>query len=153
MSPKKQDEKTIKVKEPLAVQIVNGGIKELEKGLTVVKGQVNGKEAWILRDTGCTTVCMSKDFAEKLNLNSKAERWITQANGSECVCHEIEIDLQSPYLSGKVMTLTMDCPFADITLGESAFMKVLDQIKSNDEKLVNKTDECKVPSDSERMKC
>ena len=124
MSPKKTDDDSYKVKVPLTVQMDSENVKELENELKVVKGEVNGEEAWILRDTGCTTVCMSREFAERLRLNSKAERWITLANGSECICHEIEIDLKSPYLSGTVLALTMDCPFADIILGESAFMKV-----------------------------
>ena len=30
--------------------------------------------------------------------------------------------LDSPYISGSITALTMDCPFADVILGESAFI-------------------------------
>ena len=45
------------------------------------------------------------------------------ANGTECLCYEVEVDFESPYISGTVTALTMDCSFADVILGESAFVK------------------------------
>ena len=54
-----------------------------------MKGYVNGVEAWVLRDTGCTTICVSKEFAKNIDIESKAERIIRLANGSECLCHEV----------------------------------------------------------------
>ena len=151
LSPKKTDDDCYKVKVPLTVQMNSADVKQLENGLKVVRGEVNGNEAWILRDTGCTTVCMSRDFAEMLSLNSKAERRITLANGSECLCHEIEIDLQSPYLSGTVLALTMDCPFAEIILGESAFLKVSYQIREETESQTEKCRHDSMTNDDESL--
>ena len=117
LSPKKIVTNTCKVRLPLSVEIKDGEVKELENGLKLVKGYVNGKEACILRDTGCTTVCISQKFA------NQEERWVSLANGAECLCYEVEVILDSPYISGTVTTLTMDCPFADVILGDSAFVK------------------------------
>ena len=77
----------------------------------------------MLRDTGCTTVCISTKFASEINSQNQQERLVSLANGTECLCHEVEVELESPYISGKVTALTMDCPFADDILGESAFVK------------------------------
>ena len=92
-----------------------------------------------------------KNFAEMLGLNSKAERRITLANGSECLCHEIEIDLQSPCLSGTVLALTMDCPFAEIILGESAFLKVSNQIREETESQTEKCRHDSMTNDGESL--
>ena len=75
-------------------------------------------------------------------LKNNDERLITLANGSECICHETEIDIHSPYLTGTVMALTMDCPFADIIIGETAYMKAsqssTESIKYRSEKELNR---------------
>ena len=88
-----------------------------------MKGYVNGKEAWMLRDTGCTTVCISKKFAKQINSKKQEKKWVSLANGTECLCYKVEVDIESLYISGTVTALTMDCPFADVILGESAFVK------------------------------
>ena len=80
-----------------------------------MKVYVNGKEAWMLRDTGCTTVCISKKFAGQINSKNQQE--------TECLCHEVEVDLDSPYISGNITALTIDCPFTDVIFGESAFIR------------------------------
>ena len=139
----KVEEDSYKVRVPLSVEMDSKRVKELENGLKIVKGAVNGNEAWVLRDTGCTTVCMSKEFAKKLGLKSNDEKLITLANGSECICHETEIDLDSPYLTGTVMALIMDCPVADIIIGEIAYMKVS---QSSIEIVKNLAEECKIES-------
>ena len=123
LSPKKTGKNTCKVSLPLSVEIKDDEVKELENGLKLVKGYVNGKEAWMLRDTGCTTVCISQKFANQINSQNQEERLVSLANGAECLCYEVEVILDSPYISGTVTALTMDCPFADVILGESAFVK------------------------------
>ena len=123
LSPKKIGTNTQKVSLPLTVEQNYDEIRKLDNGLKLVKGYVNGKEAWMLRDTGCTTVCISKKFAKQINLKKQEEKWVSLANGTECLCYEVEVDIESPYISGTVTALTMDCPFADVILGESAFVK------------------------------
>ena len=56
-------------------------------------------------------------------MNNQEEKWISLANRSECLFHEVEVSIDSPYISGTVITLTKDCPFADVILGETAFVK------------------------------
>ena len=56
-------------------------------------------------------------------MNNQEEKWISLANRSECLCHEVEVSIDSPYISGTVIALTKDCLFADVILGETAFVK------------------------------
>ena len=48
-------------------------MKELENGLKLVNGCVNGKEVWMLQDTGCTTVCISTKVANEMNSRNQQE--------------------------------------------------------------------------------
>ena len=68
-------------------------------------------------------MCISTKFADQLNMNNQEEKWISLANRSECLCHEVEVSIDSPYISGTVIALTKDCLFADVILGETAFVK------------------------------
>ena len=77
----------------------------------------------MLRDIGCTTFCISTKFADQLNMTYQEEKWISLANESECLYHEVEVSIDSPYISDTVIALSMDYPFADVILGETAFVK------------------------------
>ena len=110
---------------PISVDIQNKQVRELDNGLKLVRGFANNKEAWMLKETGCTTICISTKFADQLNMTNQEEKWISLANGSECLCHEVDVSIDSPYISGTVIALTRDCPFADVILGETAFVKKL----------------------------
>ena len=149
LSPKKTEINSYKVRVPLMPEVKSEEVQELDNGLKIVKGYVNGVEACVLRDTGCTTVCISKQFAENNHIESKAERIIKLANGSECLCHEVEVDISSPYLSGMVVALTMECPFADVIVGETAFLKASEKDKQTDKgespeskEVINTDEEC-----------
>ena len=66
LSPKKIGTNTHKVSLSLTVELNYDEIRKLDNGLKLVKGYANGKEACMLRDTGCTTVCISKKFAKQI---------------------------------------------------------------------------------------
>ena len=51
------------------------------------------------------------------------ERLVSLANGADCLCHEVEVDIESPCISSKVTVLTMNCPFTDFIQGESDFVQ------------------------------
>ena len=114
----------------------------------------------MLRDTGCTTVCISKKFAKQINLKKQEEKWVSLANGTECLCYEVEVDIESTYISGTVTALTMDCPFADVILGESAFVKEcsidkqfeIESKMNNDKCASNKTTDRKLTGNISEMK-
>ena len=69
--------------------------KKLENDLTVVKGLINNTEAWMLRDTGSTTTCLSEKLAGELELCSVTERHVTLIDGTVRWCKKVEI--HSPY--------------------------------------------------------
>lgn len=142
VSPEKTDVNTSKIRVPVSVEVETEKVKELDNGLTLVKGYVNGKEAWILRDTGYTTVCISKKFADQIDVSNQEEKWVSLANRSECSCYEVEVSLESPYISGNVIALTMKCPFADVILGETVLVKTLNTSKNKYAKYICKR-ECR----------
>ena len=129
LSPKKLDKGFRKVSLPVKANYDSSDVKILENGLKLVKGFVNGREAWMLRDTGCTTVCISNKFADQIGSTAQEEKWISLANGENCLCHEIEVRIDSPFVTGVVAALTMNCPF-DVILGENAYVK--DNILKNE---------------------
>ena len=76
--------KSKNVRVPLQANLKARDIKELDNGLKLVKGYVNGTEAWVLRDTGCTTVYIvyiSKTFAEGLGIKNTTAQSLRVANG------------------------------------------------------------------------
>lgn len=115
-SPKKNRFTGEVVKIPVVVESKDAVEKELENGLKLVKGKVNGQEVWALRDTGCTTVCVARRLVGKLD-ESHESREISLANGDVWNCPEVTIDLETPFLTGRVVALVMDNPFSDVIVG------------------------------------
>ncbi|XP_065928583.1 uncharacterized protein [Magallana gigas] len=87
-----------------------------QSGLRIETGTVNGKSASVLRDTGCTAILVSDRFVsddDKTGVTSD----VTLANGSSQRCPEIWIQVDTPYVKGKVVALVMNSPFADLIVG------------------------------------
>jgi hypothetical protein len=47
---------------------------------------------------------------------------VTLANGSSQTCPEVWIDVDTPYVKGRVVALAMNSPFADLIVGN--YMKI-----------------------------
>lgn len=87
-----------------------------QSGLRIETGTVNGKSASVLRDTGCTAILVSDRFVsddDKTGVTSD----VTLANGSSQRCPEVWIQVDTPYVKGKVVALVMNSPFADLIVG------------------------------------
>ncbi|XP_065929667.1 uncharacterized protein [Magallana gigas] len=87
-----------------------------QSGLRIETGTVNGKSASVLRDTGCTAILVSDRFVsddDKTGVTSD----VTLANRSSQRCPEVWIQVDTPYVKGKVVALVMNSPFADLIVG------------------------------------
>ena len=68
-----------------------------------------------------STICISKSFAETLEI--QAETDLCLANWSECFSHEIEVDIKSPFIENTLLALTIECPLANVIIGEMTYIK------------------------------
>ena len=82
----------------------------------VVTGFVGGTEVKALRDTGCSTVILREDLVpENQKLNKKVT--IILANSAALIIPVAIIDIDTPYLSGKIRALCMEMPVYDLIIG------------------------------------
>lgn len=85
-------------------------------GIDLVKGKVGYKPVTVLRDTGSSTVFVNSNLVVQDDRTGNIKE-ITLANGSRRQCPEVIIDIHTPFISGKVLALVLDTPFADIIGG------------------------------------
>ena len=81
-----------------------------------MKGCLNGKSVSVLRDTGATTIFVSDRIIskEQIGMNKKE---VTLANGDTQFCPEVNLCIESPYISGIIDALVLNNPFADVVIG------------------------------------
>ncbi|CAC5398409.1 unnamed protein product [Mytilus coruscus] len=85
-------------------------------GLEIVKGTVEGKPVSVLRDNGSSTVFVHGSLVEGMERTGKMKDiWL--ADGSVRNCEEVWINVTTPYISGSVLALVLDIPFADLVIG------------------------------------
>ncbi|CAC5404352.1 Transposon Ty3-I Gag-Pol polyprotein,Transposon Ty3-G Gag-Pol polyprotein [Mytilus coruscus] len=85
-------------------------------GLDIVEGEINSDKISVLRDTGCSTVFVHSRFTNPDFLTGQA-RDICLADGTMKQCQEVCINVSSPYISGDIIALILDTPFADLIVG------------------------------------
>lgn len=84
---------------------------------------LGGKEATVLRDTGCLTVFVQSRLVEKEQMTGRGRK-IILADGSEKQCQEACVEIDTQFIKGKVFALILDSPFTDVILGN-----VIDKIE------------------------
>ena len=84
-----------------------------ETGLYLVHGDVVGKIVTVLRDTGYSTVFVRSKLVSDNQKTGRA-KVITSTDGTSITCSEVVIDVKTSYISGKVQSLCLDSPFADV---------------------------------------
>ena len=92
------------------------GYREKGNGLNIENGMVNGESVSVLRDTGCTAILVADKFIKRHDLTGGV-REVTLANGCLEKCPEVWIEVDTPYVKGKVVALVMNTPFADLIVG------------------------------------
>ena len=90
--------------------------REKGNGLNIENGMVNGESVSVLRDTGCTAILVADKFIKRHDLTGGV-REVTLANGCLEKCPEVWIEVDTPYVKGKVVALVMNTPFADLIVG------------------------------------
>jgi hypothetical protein len=108
----------------------------IEKGLKIETGTVNGRSATVLRDTGCTLILVSGRLIEHKNMTGVTSE-VTLANGSSQTFSEVWIDVDTPYVKGRVVALVMNSPFADLIVGNYTRVDIPQQMPRELDKAVD----------------
>jgi hypothetical protein len=85
-------------------------------GLDIVEGKINNDDVSVLRDTGCSTVFVHSKFTNTDHLTGHT-RDICLADGTVKQCPEVYINVSTPFISGDIVALILDTPFADLVVG------------------------------------
>jgi hypothetical protein len=95
------------------------GIDHTEKkvsGIEIVDGKVNEQSVSVLRDTGSSTVFVHGKYVKPAKFTGEV-RMISLANGIVRECPEAWINIVTLYITGTVLALVLESPFADLIVG------------------------------------
>lgn len=84
--------------------------------LPVVTGTVNGMQASILRDTGCTTAGVKRSLVTERQFTGKTQRCITFGGKVETF-PLASVLVDTPFYKGEVLCCVIEHPVADLILG------------------------------------
>ena len=84
--------------------------------MPVKKGLIGNVEVSVLRDSECNSVIVKRDLVEECQLTGKSV-FCTLADGTKRRFPVAEIEVDTPYYTGKVEALCMPKPVYDLVLG------------------------------------
>lgn len=84
-------------------------------GLDIEQGYVTGMQVSVLRDTGSIAVFVRSKFVKHRD-KTGGMRIIT-ADGSKKQCSEVTLNVDTKYVTDKIIALVLDNTFADIIIG------------------------------------
>lgn len=84
--------------------------------LNLEVGQLFGKRATVLRDTGCTIIGCRKDLVPLEN-RTKQKYTLKLIDGDLRIYETAYVDLDTPYLSGRYLAALFEDPVADLIIG------------------------------------
>ena len=90
---------------------------DVDKQLKVTNGIVGHQVVQTLRDSGCSTVCVSKDLVTKDQYTGEEQTCIF-LNGTSIKAPIAMIHIDTPYLKGTVKALCLDSPAYDLVIGD-----------------------------------
>ncbi|XP_048748044.2 uncharacterized protein LOC125660258 [Ostrea edulis] len=126
---------------PMAVE-AKGFHKDTKKsGLKIESGMVNGKEASVLRDAGCTSILVAEKLIRRDDLTGGVSE-VTLANGCLEKCPEVWIEVDTTYVKGKVVALVMNTPFADLIIGNYTRVDIPTERNDIEKMSTSVTDTC-----------
>ncbi|XP_071486349.1 uncharacterized protein [Diadema antillarum] len=99
--------------------VVNAANSSASGNMPVVKGVVSGREASVLRDSGCSTVVVKESLTSPGQLLGKIQRCVL-LDGTVREVPVARVATDTPYYKGEVDALVMREPLYDLTLGNIA---------------------------------
>ncbi|XP_075748462.1 uncharacterized protein LOC142814197 isoform X1 [Rhipicephalus microplus] len=86
------------------------------KGMPTLPGKIAGKKITVLRDTGSSTVIVRKNLVRERELTGRTKP-VCLIDRTVRMLPEAEIEVETPYFSGKVTALCMTTPLYDLVIG------------------------------------
>jgi len=106
------------VKDGKGFKVACGGTNAVEKGkLNTAAGEVEGHPVLVMRDSGCTTVLVKKSLVPKENFTGKVIN-VIMANSEVCSYPQAEINVKTPYFTGKTFAACLETPLFYLIIGE-----------------------------------
>ena len=84
--------------------------------LPIEAGKANGVDVSVLRDTGCTTIVIRRDLVQDSQLTGEF-RYYRMLDGTVKKAEIALVDMETPYVSGKLPCLCIDAPTCDVIVG------------------------------------
>lgn len=94
-------------------------LREVEPKMPVVYGEIRGQRVSVLRDSGSTTALVRRSLVRNEELTGKSSA-IIMIDRREKWLPEAEIEVSTPYYSGKLKVKCMENPLYDLILGNIA---------------------------------
>ncbi|XP_063600361.1 uncharacterized protein LOC134776542 [Penaeus indicus] len=98
-------------------ELCGGTLAKGKEKLKTARGEVEGRKAVVLRDTGCSTVLVRRSLVPSSKLTGK-EVGIMMANSKIYYYPEAVIDVKTPYCTGRVNAVCLPQPLYDLIIGE-----------------------------------
>lgn len=108
--------------------------------MPVAQGKLADREVSVLRDTGCSVVIVREDLVRDEDLTGETSP-VYLADGTIRKLPEAQIEVQTPYYSGRVNALCMKTPLYDLILGN------INGVRAPDDPIASPTQE-EIPPDT-----
>ena len=125
-------------------------IKTKVRGLDIVEGRIKNEQISVLRDTGCSTVLIHSKCTNSDDLTGHT-REIYLADGTVRQCPEVRINITKSFISGDILALVLDTPFADFIVGNYVNTSVpaeCPQSVESEEQKNTDTSDCNISGES-----
>ncbi|XP_075749486.1 uncharacterized protein LOC142814527 isoform X1 [Rhipicephalus microplus] len=86
------------------------------EGMPTLPGKIAGKKITVLRDTGSSTVIVRRNLVRERELTGRTKP-VCLIDRTVRMLPEAEIEVETPYFSGKVTALCMTTPLYDLVIG------------------------------------
>ena len=104
----------------------------LTERMPVKEGKVNGQSVSVLRDSGCSGMVMRRSLVRDEQLTGLQQLCVLIDGTVRRVC-EAEVDVQTPFFSGKLKAMCMQKPIYDLIIGNVQGVREPEVIGSNKE--------------------
>ena len=114
------------------------------KGLLVLyPALINQNKAMVLRDSGCSSVCVDKRYVNEQDIMTSKEK-IKLGDGKSIECSTAKIHIDTPWITGEVVAIILDKPIAPLVLGNIPGIVQEDYTTILQQWLLRKEKECDI---------
>ncbi|XP_077531344.1 uncharacterized protein LOC144143472 [Haemaphysalis longicornis] len=125
---------------PVVNAVIMTGSQFRGERMPVAQGKLADQDVSVLRDTGCSLVIVRKDLVRDEDLTGETSP-VYLADGTIRNLPEAQIEVQTPYYSGRVNALCMKTPLYDLILGN------INGVRAPDDPITSPTQE-EIPPDT-----